>query len=129
VLGVKAGRPEALQEVERLAASESEPAWVSGSCLLARRKALEDVGWFDEGFFLYEEDADLCLRLRHAGWRVAYTPSAEVVHRLGASMATAPALARAEYRKSHLRYYAKHNGWLATGLLRAWLALRSFRSK
>jgi GT2 family glycosyltransferase len=123
VRGVKAGREWARREAERLAAVEREPFWVSGSCFLARLDALQAVGFFDEGFFLYEEDADLCLRLRQAGWHIVYTPEAEVVHRLGASMEQAPALARIEYQKSHLRYYAKHNGALLLALLRGYLAL------
>jgi GT2 family glycosyltransferase len=118
VKGVRARSPAALREVERLASREHEPDWLSASCLLARRAALEAVGGFDEGFFLYEEDVDLCLRLRRAGWRLLFTPSAEVVHQLGRSMEKAPALARLEYDRSHLRYYRKHNG-------RSWtLALR-----
>ena len=60
--------------------SAFEPAWLSASCLLARREALFDVGGFDEGFFLYEEDVDLCHRLRQSGWAVVFTPAAEVVH-------------------------------------------------
>ncbi len=123
VLGVRARRPEALGEAERRASREHEPDWVSGSCFLARRVALEAVGGFDEGFFLYEEDADLCRRLRGAGWRVLYTPAAEVRHVLGRSAAQAPARARQEYRRSHLRYYRKHNGPLLTALLRAYLAV------
>ena len=123
VLGVRARRPAALREAERRASREHEPDWVSGSCFLARRAALEAVGGFDEGFFLYEEDADLCRRLRGAGWRVLYTPAAEVRHALGRSAAQAPARARLEYHRSHLRYYRKHNGPLLTTLLRAYLAV------
>lgn len=123
VLGLRARRSGALREAERRASREHEPDWVSGSCFLARRAALEAVGGFDEGFFLYEEDADLCRRLRGAGWRVLYTPAAEVRHALGQSMARDPARVRLEYRRSHLRYYRKHNGRLFTALLRAYLAL------
>ncbi len=123
VLGLRARRPEALREAERRASREHEPDWVSGSCFLARRAALEAVGGFDEGFFLYEEDADLCRRLREAGWRVLYSPAAEVRHALGKSMARDPARARLEYRRSHLRYYEKHNGAMLTALLRAYLAV------
>ena len=123
VLGLRARRPEALREAEQRASREHEPDWVSGSCFLARRAALEAIGGFDEGFFLYEEDADLCRRLRGAGWRVLYTPAAEVRHALGQSMARDPARARREYRRSHLRYYQKHNGPLLTALLRAYLAV------
>jgi GT2 family glycosyltransferase len=101
---------------------ELEPDWLSGSCILARREALLSVGGFDQGFFLYEEDADLCRRLRRAGWRVLLTPEAEIVHRLGSSMAKAPARARLEYQRSHLRYYQKHNGTAARGLLRGLMA-------
>ncbi len=125
VLGVKRGDPRARAEAERLAASEAQPDWVSASCLLARAEALRAVSGFDEAFFLYEEDVDLCVRLRDAGWQVAFTPAAEVVHRLGVSMATADALARIEYQRSHLLYYRKHNGLPRTAALRGLLALTS----
>ena len=123
VRAVRQRRPAALREAEAQASREHEPDWVSGSCFLARREALLAVGGFDEGFFLYEEDADLCRRLRRAGWRILFTPAAEVRHGLGRSMDRFPALARLEYRKSHLRYYRKHNGPASTALLRAYLGL------
>jgi GT2 family glycosyltransferase len=118
VRAVRSRRPEALREADARHSREHEPAWVSGACLMARRQALEAVGGFDEAFFLYEEDADLCRRLRGAGWRVVFTPAAEVRHRLGRSMARAPERARLEYHRSHLLYYRKHNGPLARGALR-----------
>lgn len=121
VRGVRERNPEALRRAEEQAAREQEPDWVSAACLLARREALAAVGGFDEGFFLYEEDVDLCVRVRRAGWRVLYTPAAEVVHHLGRSMEQAPARARIEYHRSHLRYYLKHNGAVQTGLLRLYL--------
>ena len=54
--------------------------WLSGSCLLVRRTAFEEVHGFDEGFFMYFEDVDLGYRLGKAGWKNVYTPSATVVH-------------------------------------------------
>jgi len=124
VLGVARRAAPALAEAEALHAREHEPAWVSGSCLIARRTALEAVGGFDERFFLYEEDADLCRRLREAGWRVVFTPEAEVTHHLGRSMSKAPRRARLEYHRSHLLYYGKHNGPLSRAALRLLLAAR-----
>jgi N-acetylglucosaminyl-diphospho-decaprenol L-rhamnosyltransferase len=124
VRGVRDREPRAVLEASARHATEHEPAWVSGACLMARREALEAVGGFDEEFFLYEEDADLCRRLREAGWRVLFTPAAEIRHRLGRSMARTPERSRLEYHRSHLRYYRKHNGLLARGALRALLAGR-----
>ncbi len=118
VRGVSRRHPDVMREVESLAASGHAPDWVSGSCWLARRQALVDADGFDEGYFLYEEDADLCRRLRSAGWRILYTPAAEVVHRLGRSAARSGDRARREYDRSHLRYYSKWNGPFLTFLLR-----------
>ena len=125
VLGVARRDPSALAQAEALHAREHEPDWVSGSCLLARRTALEAVSGFDERFFLYEEDADLCLRLRQSGWRVVFTPAAEVKHHLGRSMSKAPGRARLEYHRSHLLYYRKHNGALSRVALGVYLAARA----
>jgi len=121
VRGVKARDPAALKEAQARAGVEHEPHWLSGSCLLARKEALDAVGGFDEGFFLYEEDVDLCLRLRRAGWGVLFTPAAEVVHHLGRSMEADPARARLEYHRSHLRFYRKHNGPVLAAALRVFI--------
>lgn len=122
VLGVKRRDPKALRRAEALAAAASEPDWVSGSCLMARRHVFAQLDGFDEGFFLYEEDVDLCVRARAAGWRVRYEPAALVRHRLGRSMQRLEARARVEYYRSHLRYYRKHRGPTETSLLHAALA-------
>ena len=124
VKGVKRKDPASLRRADALASREHEPDWLSGSCFLARREVLDRVGGFDEAFFLYEEDADLCLRVRQSGSRVLFTPRAEVVHHLGRSMEQASERAQQEYRRSHLLYYRKHNGPLATLALRLWTALR-----
>ncbi len=124
VRGVARREPSALTEAERRHAREYEPAWVSGAALMVRRRTLEQTGGFDEGFFLYEEDADLCRRIRAAGGRVLFTPAAEVRHQLGRSMAYHPSRARLEYHRSHLRYYRKHNGTLARFVLRVTIGAR-----
>jgi N-acetylglucosaminyl-diphospho-decaprenol L-rhamnosyltransferase len=125
VRGVARRDPDALRLAHERSLRASEPDWVSGSCLMIRRRAFDAASGFDEGFFLYEEDVDLCVRVRAAGGRVRFEPAATVVHRLGASMAHLPDRARAEYDRSHLRYYRKHNGIVATAVLRAAIAVRS----
>ena len=122
VLAVKRRDAAALRRLEAMAAAEHEPAWISGSCFLARRDLLLRLGGFDEGFFLYEEDVDLCVRVRKAGFRVLFTPRAEIVHHLGRSMEKASERAREEYRRSHVRFYKKHNGAFWTLALRIWTA-------
>ena len=54
--------------------------WLLGSCLLIKREALRQVGGFDEDFFMYYEDIDLCYRIAQAGWAVEYHPDVEWVH-------------------------------------------------
>jgi N-acetylglucosaminyl-diphospho-decaprenol L-rhamnosyltransferase len=82
--------------------------WVSGACMLARRDALEAVGGFDEGYFMYWEDADLCRRLRGRGCHVRYVPGAFAVHQIGQSSRTARAASIRAFHASAYRYYATH---------------------
>jgi hypothetical protein len=82
--------------------------WVSGAGLLARRNALVAVSGFDERFFLYWEDADLCRRLRNRGSHVRYVPGATAIHRVGQSSRTARAFAIRAFHESAYLYYATH---------------------
>ena len=82
--------------------------WLSGACMLARRTALEQVGGFDERFFLYWEDADLCRRLRLHGHHVRYVPSATAIHRVGQSSRTARTFAIRAFHRSAYLYSATH---------------------
>ena len=68
---------------EGRAHARGSSGWLSGACLLLRREAFEAVGGFDEAYFMYFEDTDLCERLAEAGWDVVYAPSATVVHHGG----------------------------------------------
>jgi len=121
VKGVAAGRVGPIARATSLHSRERSVDWVSGACLLARRTVLEATSGFDEGFFLYEEDADLCLRARRVGWKVLFTPSVSAVHQRGVSMSRDPGLARLAYHRSHLRYYRKHRGQASCVLLRGLL--------
>lgn len=78
--------------------------WVSGSCFLIRRACWEAIGGFDEGYFMYAEDVDLCWRARQAGWEVAYEPTATVVHVQGVSTDRHPYRMIAEHHRALLRF-------------------------
>lgn len=97
--------------------------WVTGACMLVRREALAQVGLFDEGFFMYSEELDLCKRLRAAGWRVVYQPQATVVHYEGQSSGQVVARRQVLFNTSKVRYFDKHVGAVSATVLR--LALLS----
>ena len=78
--------------------------WVSGAAIWLRRDALDDVGGWDERYFMYLEDTDLCWRLRHAGWDVAYEPAGVVVHVQGASTSRRPYRMLLEHHRSAWRF-------------------------
>ena len=118
------GRGPAAGRIRRRYGSSRDVVSLSGACILLRREAFEQMNGFDERFFLYAEDVDLCLRLRQAGWRLRYEADAVVEHDRGASSATAPAATALHYRRSQLAFYRKHRGVLATQGLRLYLALR-----
>jgi hypothetical protein len=81
---------------------------VSGAALLTPRAAFERVGGFDEGFFLFFEDIDYCLRVRAAGGEVWYDPTVTVLHHRGQSQAAARTLAERAYRESQTRFWRRH---------------------
>jgi len=84
---------------------------IDGACLLARREALDAVGLFDEGFYFLFEDSDLCFRLRKAGWRLLYSPEAQVTHYGGSSFKIVPRSRKnAMYFEGLIRYFKKHSG-------------------
>jgi N-acetylglucosaminyl-diphospho-decaprenol L-rhamnosyltransferase len=109
--------------------SERKVEWVSGSAMLLRRSALHRVGVFDEGYFMYVEDVDLCTRLRRAGWTVLFSPELEVTHEVGVSARGQSRRMAREHSRSIYRYFTKHRAGGAAGLLkpfvRAALALRT----
>ena len=84
-----------------------EVEWLFGACLLVRRDAADEVGLFDEDFFMFSEETDWCFRFRQAGWTVWFFPGADVVHLGGASHG---GHLFAENVCGHLRFLAKHRG-------------------
>jgi N-acetylglucosaminyl-diphospho-decaprenol L-rhamnosyltransferase len=81
--------------------------WVSGSCFLVRRTTWDAIGGFDEGYFMYAEDSDLCWRARQAGWTVTFEPAAEAVHVQGVSTDRHPYRMIAAHHRAILRFAAR----------------------
>jgi N-acetylglucosaminyl-diphospho-decaprenol L-rhamnosyltransferase len=108
----------AAYRVEKQAPVERTAGWLSGSCLLLRRDAFDEVGGFDPGYFMYFEDLDLGDRLGAAGWHNVYVPSAVVCHTGGHATSRDPARMAAEHHRSAWRYLSRrYAGW-------RWLPLR-----
>lgn len=122
--GYRNGRGPLRGYVEKLHARERTVDWVSGACLLTRRELLERVGGFDEEFFLYSEDVDLCARLRAQGARILFTPAIEIIHHRGRSVDTDRDKAYVESQRSRLHFYAKHYGQPRLALLKLYMTTR-----
>lgn len=102
--------------------SEREVDWVSGACLALRREAFDQVGGFDPSYFMFVEDVDLCARLWEHGWKVLFSPVAEVTHAVGASVGARPFRMVVEHARSlnffFSRRYAHGAGRLLIPLIR-----------
>lgn len=85
-------------------ASACDVDWVAGTHFVVRREAWDEVGGFDEGYFMYLEDVDLCWRLHRRGWRVGYEPAARVTHAIGRSTDQTPYRMILAHHRSLLRY-------------------------
>ena len=83
--------------------------WAMACALMVRRSALDEVGLFDEGFFMYSEETDLERRLADAGWEVRFTPAVTVVHHQGRSSAAVPERRVNEQWRGRERYWLKHH--------------------
>ena len=113
-------------------ASPRDVDWVSGAALMIRRTLIDQIGCFDEAFYMYCEDVDLCWRANHAAfpapikgtenaarWRVAYYPAAIIYHFIGKSSDQAPTRMTYEFHRSQYLFYKKHYASSTPLLLRA----------
>ena len=111
-----------------------EVDWVMGAAMLARRDALEAirqpdaVGPFDEGFFMFSEEIDLCKRLKLAGWKTVYIPDAVVIHYEGRSSSQIVAASQVYFLTSMIRYHKKYSGEQWAAILR-WCMLWNMRGQ
>ena len=98
-----------------------EVDWLVGAALLTRRNVIDQVGVFDEGYFMYSEELDWCRRVKMAGWRVVYLPSAQIVHYEGKSSEQVVAARHIHFHTSRVRYARKYHGAAAAAAVRAFL--------
>ncbi len=109
--------------------SSHDVDWIVGAAMLAPRQVLEQVrmpeyaGPFDEGFFMYSEESDLCRRIRSAGWRVIYVPESTIIHYEGRSSEQVVAARHIHFNTSKVHYYHKHFGRGWAEVLRRYLLL------
>jgi GT2 family glycosyltransferase len=86
-----------------------EVAGVSGSCMLIRREVVDQIGYLDERFFAYQEDADYCFRAIKAGWKIYYVPAAQIVHYGGkGGSRVEPYRSIYEWHRSYWLFYKKN---------------------
>lgn len=83
--------------------------WVSGACMLVRRKAVNEVGLMDRHFFMYWEDADWCHRMTQKGWAVLYYPKASLIHYAGVSSEQNLIQSVVEFHKSAYYLFSKYH--------------------
>lgn len=119
-----------MQDIDRMQDGESlehssprEVDWVSGAFFMARREAIEEIGGFDEGYFMYGEDVDLCWRIHQAGYGVAYIPEAVVTHERAYSTKKHPYRMLIEHHRSTIRFASRRYGGFSFALLAAPMAI------
>jgi hypothetical protein len=95
---------------------------ISGACMMVRREAVQDVGEWDEGYFLHCEDLDWCMRFRQQGWKILFVPSARVSHALGVCGRSKPVFVEWHKHKGMIRFYRKFFRHQYPGLL-MWLVV------
>jgi GT2 family glycosyltransferase len=97
---------------------------VVGAAFLIRRTLFETLGGFDENFFMYFEESDLCQRAQYLGWKILYTPAVSLIHIRGHSTDKIAGRMAIEYRRSQLYYYQKHRPLWEQVVLRLYLLLK-----
>ncbi len=85
-----------------------EVDWLSGACMLIRRRAVDQVGYLDERFFMYWEDTDWCRRMSAGGWKIVYFPRTNIFHHVGKSSETNAYRSAIEFHKSVYRLFKKY---------------------
>lgn len=99
--------------------------WVSFAAVMMRRKVFDLIGGFDERYFMYFEDADLCYRMQKAGYQILYCAECTIIHTGGGSWSSAVMnKIKTEYRRSQIIFYQTHRSLVETLFLRIFLVFR-----
>ncbi len=91
--------------------------WLSGACLMMRRSVFQEAGCFDEHYFMYLEDMDLCMQVKNIGYSNVFLPSAEIVHLFGGSTGPKKKESKRIYKESTNHYFQKN-----FSIIEYWLA-------
>jgi GT2 family glycosyltransferase len=102
-----------------------EVDWVMGAVMTLRSEVIEQVGLFDEEYFMYSEEMDLCYRLKQAGWKINFVPQATVTHLWGGTSRQNKELAFIRLYKSRVLFFRKHYGPIVTAFYKSVLYLGS----
>lgn len=102
---------------------EAEVDVLSGSLMMLRKSALDQIGYFDEDYFMYGEDIDLCYRIKKAGWKIFYTPATKAIHYKGESTKKGEFTVISTFYSTMLVFIGKHFGGRYSFLLRVLLTL------
>ena len=100
--------------------------WVTGAAFMIKRHLFELVGGFDEHYFMYFEDIDLCKTVCEKGYHVLYVPQISLIHLGGKSYPKRDDKIVYEYRRSQLRYYDKHNSLFQRIAVRKYIGFKFF---
>ncbi len=115
----------ALKELEKKYSEIKKVDWVSGAAMMIKKEIFNCVGGFDENFFLYYEDADLCKRIRNSGYNIYYYPFVSIIHLKGENIKQDFRSSTYLYAKqSQLIYYWKHFGKFTNVILRLYLIIK-----
>ena len=97
--------------------------WLMGACLMIPARVVVQVGGMDAAYFMYSEELDWCRRIKDAGWRIVYLPTAQITHYVGKSSEQAVTARHINFQRAKLRYFRKYHGRFVSGVLRVFLLL------
>lgn len=112
--------------VQREFKNTVECDYITGSCMLIRRAALKDVGYFDENIFMYAEEEDICFRAKQKGWKIFFYPSCKIIHYGQKSSSGLEKEMIITQKMSALYYYSKRYNILLMVLIRILFLLNIF---